>query len=146
MFWLVFSCDIISLVCFWLAGHIDLLETYLWRCCQVTKHIINTIYSVEYATSDDIGLIFCIHGLYFISDRTFSPFTRSFVLLLNLRWWNWSLVDIAFLVLEHVFLQSVLCKWNNLINFKSLFLILIYFVLNHNTDMCVLKLKSLNSL
>ena len=80
----------------------------------------------KYATSDEIGLIFCIHGLYFISDRTFSPFTRSFVLLLNLRWWNWSLVDSASLVLERVFLQSVLCKWNNLINLKSLFLILIY--------------------
>ena len=80
----------------------------------------------KYATSDEIGLIFCIHGLYFISDRTFSPFTRSFVLRLNLRWWNWSLVDIASLVLECVFLQSVICKWNNLINLKSLFLILIY--------------------
>ena len=62
----------------------------------------------------------------FISDRTFFPFTRSFVLRLNLRWWNWFLVDIASLVLERVFLQSVLCKWNNLINLKSLFLILIY--------------------
>jgi len=38
----------------------------------------------KYATSDEIGLILCIHGLYFISDRTFSPFNRSFVLLLNL--------------------------------------------------------------
>jgi len=40
----------------------------------------------KYATSDEMGLIFCIHGFYFIFDRTFSPFIRS----LNLRWWNWS--------------------------------------------------------
>ena len=80
----------------------------------------------KYATNDEIGLVFCIHGLYFISVRKFSPFNRSFVLLLNLRWWNWFPVDIASLVLEHVFLQSVLCKWNNLINLKALFLILIY--------------------
>jgi len=77
----------------------------------------------------------------FISDRTFFPFTRSFVLRLNLRWWNWFLVDIASLVLEHVFLQSVLCKWNNLINLNFIIFDLDLFVLNHKTDMCVLKLK-----